>query len=128
MQTFADFERQQQMMLKELERRDLESISCPNCSSQFFEHVRVAKYKADHNVVLGQDVPIRPGSAPYVLLRCIYCKDLLEPRVLHNTRDVIGGDYNELLDTLEGKKDPRKKAEEEAKAKEQENAVHVEEL
>jgi len=112
-------------VLKNLEKRDLESISCPSCSSQFFEHVRVAKFKADHNVVLGQDVPVKPGSAPYILLRCVLCKDWLEPRVLHNTRDVIGGDYNELLDTLEGKKDSRAKIEEE---KPKQNEIQAEKL
>lgn len=113
MQTFTDYEAQQHKVLKELEKRDLECISCPSCGSQWFEQVRVSRFKADHNIVLGQDVPPRPSTIPYVLLRCILCKDLLEPRVLHNTRDVVGGDYNHFLDTIEGKHDSRKEKEEE---------------
>ena len=112
MQTYADFEQQQHAILKNLERRDLECISCPSCSSQWFEQVRISRFKADHNIVLGQDVPPKPSTIPYVLLRCICCQDFLEPRVLHNTRDVVGGDYNHFLDTLEGKHDNREDEEE----------------
>jgi len=112
--TYAEFERQQNQILKNLEKRDLECISCPSCSSQWFEQVRVSRYKADHNIVLGQDVPPKPSTIPYVLLRCVCCKDFLEPRVLHNTRDVVGGDYNHFLDTLEGKFDSREQEGEEA--------------
>lgn len=125
MQTYADFEAKQNAILDQMEKRDMECISCPNCSSQWFEQVQVARYKADHNIVLGQDVPPKPGTIPYVVLRCIYCKDLLEPRVLHNTRDVVGGDYNHFLDTLEGKNDERTKGQE---VEESKNAIPSEKL
>lgn len=120
--TFADFERQQQAFVKQMKKHDLECISCPSCGSQFFEELEVAKFKASHNVILGQPVPIKPGSQPYILLKCIYCGDLLEPRVDNNTRDVLHGDYDQLLDTIEGKLDNRKKEEK------KENAVQAEEL
>ncbi len=35
------------------------------------------------------------------------CDNLLEPRVLHNTRDAAGGTYDHFLDTLQGKGDTR---------------------
>lgn len=113
MQTYADFERQQQTFMDQMKKHDMECISCPKCQCQFFEQLEVMKYKADHNVILGQDVPPKPGSQPYKFLKCIKCNELLEPRILHNTRDVIGGDYEELLDILEGKneKEPEKVAE-----------------
>ena len=107
MNTYADFQANEQRILKAMEQRDKECISCPNCSSQWFEQVKISRYKADHNIVLGQDVPEKPGTIPYVLLKCVRCNDVLEPRVLHNTRDVVGGDYNHFLDTLEGKFDSR---------------------
>lgn len=112
-QTYADFERQQNAILKQLEKRDLDCISCPKCSSQWFEQVKISRYKADHNIVLGQDVPPRPSTIPYILLKCVRCNDYLEPRVLHNTRDVVGGDYDHFLDTLEGKHDSREEEDEE---------------
>src|SRR5687768_1593268 len=120
--TYADFERQQQRIMRELEQRDLECLSCPNCSSQWFEQVKVSRYKADHNIILGQEVPPKSNTVPYIVLRCIRCSDFLEPRVLHNTRDVVGGDYSHFLDTIEGKKDKRTDQE---KPK---NAIHSQEL
>jgi hypothetical protein len=109
MQQWNDFNRQQEAIQKQLEKRDSECVSCPKCSSQWFEEVEVSRYKSDHNIVLGQKVPAKPGTIPYILLRCVTCTDLLEPRVLHNTRDVVGGDYNHFLDTVEGKEDSRVK-------------------
>jgi len=123
LQTYADFEMQQRAFQEQMKKHDLECISCPGCGSQFFEQVRVSKYLANHNVILGQDVPIKPGGGPYILLRCIWCKDILEPRVQHNTRDVMGGDYDQLLDTMEGKLDKRPKEE-----KKEDAVVQVEEL
>lgn len=123
--TYADFEKQQQAIMKGLEKRDLECISCPNCSSQWFEQVKVSRFKADHNIVLGQEVPPKSNTIPYVLLRCIRCLDFLEPRVLHNTRDVVGGDYNHFLDTLEGQHDSREKPKE---PQQKSNAILSQEL
>ena len=126
LQTYEDFERQQNAFMEQMKKHDMQCVSCPNCGSQFFEQFEVAKFKADHNVILGQDIPISPGSAPYKLLRCVFCKDVLEPRIIHHTRDVIGGDYDQLLDTLEGKLDIRPKVEK--KKEEEKNEVQVEEL
>lgn len=125
MQTYAEFEAQQNAFMEQMRKHDLECISCPTCESQFFEQIEVMKFKADHHVILGQDVPPKPGSQPYRLLRCVHCQNLLEPRIIHNTRDVIGGDYEELLDTLEGKRDKRVKEEE---PEQKDNAIPSEEL
>ena len=106
LQSFGDYEKEQAQLLKHLNAKDRESVNCPNCDSQWFTELKVAKYKADHHVIVGQSVP--PSShIEYVLLKCLRCDDLLEPRILHNTRDVAGGYYDDLLDTLEGKGDKR---------------------
>lgn len=120
LQTYAEFEAQQNALMQQMKKQDLECVSCPTCSSEFFEQVQVHKLKADHHVILGQEVPPKPGTQPYVILRCIYCANLLEPRVQSNTRDILGGPYEDLLDTLEGKRDKR--------AEERVNAIPSQEL
>ena len=107
MQTYSDFERMNSLALKQQENKERESVSCPKCSSRWFEHIRVGRYKADHNVILGQQVPGLGGDLGYVLLKCIRCSELLEPRIINNTRDLGGDVYDDLLDTLEGKGDSR---------------------
>ena len=124
-QLYSDFEKRQALLQEKQRELDLEVIRCPKCDSQWFEQVVFARFKADHHIILGQDVPVRPGSLQYTLLRCACCKDLLEPRVLHNTRDVASGDYDHFLDTLEGKHDKRAEQEEEKK---EEDALQAEEL
>lgn len=109
MSQFAEFERSQFLAIKRKEERDLDCVSCVKCGGQWFEQIRCARYQADHNVVLGQPVPSRPGSTEYVMLKCAFCGNLHEPRVLHATRDIAGGDYDHFLDTMEGKKDKRAK-------------------
>lgn len=107
MRQYEDLERQQMEVLQRKQKEDMECVSCPKCGSQWFEEVAFYRYKSSHNVILGQNIPPRPGSIPYFLLRCVRCTNLLEPRVLHNTRDIGGNDYDFLLDTLEGKGDKR---------------------
>jgi hypothetical protein len=112
MQQYGEFERQQMQMMQHLEKRDMESVHCPNCGSQWFVEVEAYKFQANHNVVLGQHVPTKPGAVPYYVLKCLFCKDLLEPHILFHTRDLGGNDYDDFLDTIEGKKDKREKKEE----------------
>lgn len=107
METFSEFEKKQAIWLREKEERDLECVSCPQCGSQWFTEIPVSQYKAEHHVVVGQRVPPKPGTIPYLLLKCIVCEDLLEPRVLRNARDTAGGGYDYLLDTLSGLHDTR---------------------
>lgn len=108
MQKYSDFERMNSMALQREENKKKESVSCPNCSSGWFEHVRIGRYVADHNVILGQEVPGLGGDMGYVMLKCVRCHELLEPRIIHNTRDIGGDAYDDLLDVLEGKGDIRK--------------------
>lgn len=94
--------------LEKSRKSDLATLQCPECSSRFFEQITVAKYQSDHVVVLGQEVPIKKGGQRYKMLRCVHCQEMIEPRVLSTPRDMMDGDYGELLDTLEGKVDSRK--------------------
>ena len=112
LQKFSDFEKEQRALTDKLKKIDMECISCTVCQSQFFEEVSVMKFKSSHNIILGQNVPAKPGTISYKILRCIHCQNILEPRILHHVRDIAGGDYDELLDTLEGKRDKRNMIEE----------------
>lgn len=118
MATYEQYEKIQQAAIDQMKRQSMECITCPTCSSQWFEEVSVNRYQVNHNVILGQDIPEEPNTVPYKLLKCIHCKELLEPRILHNTRDVAGSRYDDFLDTLEGKKDIRKQTGVEKKADE----------
>lgn len=111
MQTYGDMERAMGIALKEQEDRDKECISCPTCGSQWFTEVEAQRYLANHHLIAGQKVPNKPGTVPYQVLRCLQCEKLLEPRIIHNTRDIAGDDYDHFLDTLEGKFDKRPKEE-----------------
>lgn len=113
MQQYTDFEKRHAELRNKQKELDLETIRCPKCNSQWFEQIKVSRFKADHHIILGQDIPIRPGSVPYTLLKCIVCNDILEPRIQHNSRDTAFGGYDHFLDTLEGKFDNRPKEEEE---------------
>jgi hypothetical protein len=112
---YESFEKQQLMAMREAENRALDCIDCPKCGSQWFEEVSFARYQADHHVVVGQDVPPQPGISPFKMLRCVRCANLLEPRIVHQTRDLGAKGYDSFLDTLEGVGDTRKTAEDKKK-------------
>jgi hypothetical protein len=101
MQTYADFEKLNAAALKAEEKKRTDCISCPKCQSQWFQQFKVGRFVSDHNVILGQQVPSVAGEMDYVMLKCIRCEELLEPRILHSTRDMGGDAYDHLLDTLE---------------------------
>ena len=107
MTTYDALERQQQALMDQIQKQKEQCIDCPVCSSQWFTEIEASRYQLDHNVILGQDVPTEPNTVPYKLLKCLRCDNLLEPRVLHNTRDAAGGTYDHFLDTLQGKGDTR---------------------
>lgn len=104
---YSDLQRQIEQQLKEKEKADNECVTCPSCGSIYFESVDVKKFQLHHQVIVGQDIPEKPGIIPYKLLRCIRCSNTIEPRILHNSRDMISNDYDKFLDTMEGKNDKR---------------------
>ena len=105
--TYESYEKSQDSNTERLRRQSEECISCPVCSSQWFEEISVNRYQTNHHIIIGQDIPQEPNTVPFKLLKCVNCKELLEPRILHDTRDMIGGRYDDFLDTLEGKGDLR---------------------
>ena len=107
---YKDLQEQETARLKAQKEYDLECISCPQCDSQWFENVSAQRYQLNHNIIVGQDVPPKQGGVPYKLLRCVRCGNLIEPRVMHNTRDLAASDYDMFLDTMEGKLDVRDKS------------------
>jgi len=109
MNTYAEFERNELMRIKLEQERDLDCIKCPKCFSQWFEEIKLQRYQNQTDVVIGQSVPARPGSLPFILLKCIYCNNLVEPRIIHSARDLAGKDYGHFRETLEGKQKDQKK-------------------
>lgn len=124
MSSYSDFERSQVLAMKAEEEKDLDCINCPQCQGQWFEQVQISRFQNQRQVVIGQPVPAKPGSIPYILLRCIHCQNLVEPRVSRSVRDLAAQDYDHFLDTIEGKFDSRKKKEE----KPEEDGIQSQEL
>jgi len=119
MSTYDALEKQQQKLMDQIEKNKLECINCPTCGSQWFTEIKAQRYQLDHNIILGQAIPTEPNTIPYLLLKCIRCENLLEPKILHNTRDVAGGKYDNFLDTIEGKFDTRETPKTEEKVKDE---------
>ena len=123
MSTYDQYEKELKASIDQFRKKQEECINCPNCNSQWFTEVHANRYQVNHNVILGQQIPAEPNTLAYVLLKCVRCNELLEPRIIHNARDVAGDRYDHFLDTLEGKMDKR-----EDQKKEQDNAIQGEEL
>lgn len=122
---FSEFERMQAIATKIKQEEDSQCVSCKKCNSQWFEQVTLSRFSLNHNLVLGQEVPTKPGSVGYKFLRCIVCGNIIEPVVQHYARDLASNDYDFLLDTIENKHDNR----EEIKEKEErQDAIESEEL
>lgn len=100
------FELDKQILANNLKKQDMDSLNCPTCSSQWFEQIQIMKVPVNHSVVLGQKVPNKLGTS-FVMLKCVNCSAVIEPRISRNPRDLLGDDYNHFLDTFEGKNDSR---------------------
>lgn len=124
MSMYSDFERSQMIAMKDEEERDLDCILCPKCKGQWFEEVRLQQYQNQKQVVIGQSVPEKPGTIPFIMLRCIHCSNLVEPRVIHTTRDLAGASYKDFLDTINGEEKGQLKE----KQKNQENKIDTKEV
>lgn len=122
MKQYTDFVSRQRNEQTKKEKEAAAVIHCPNCQSKWFEEIKVGRYKSDHQIILGQNVPLMPGSLQYVLLKCVGCSDYLEPLVQHNSRDIASGDYSDFLDTLD-KKESKKESKVEKK-----NAIQSQKL
>jgi hypothetical protein len=110
LQQWEDLKNAQDLVLKKRLEAEQESVRCRECGSTWFTEREFFQFKADHNVIIGQNVPHRfPGSVGFILLECLHCKNLIEPRVQSSTRDMASGTYDNFLDTIEGKLDTRKK-------------------
>ena len=103
--TYADLERD--TLQAETNRQEAmnEVLKCPKCSCSFFEEVQAKQFAYNHNVIIGQKVPTVNFDVGFILLRCVKCQDLTEPRVLRNARDSINKKYDEFLDEMENIKD-----------------------
>lgn len=111
--TWTNFERDNNMALREQEKRQKEVILCNGCGCKFFQEIEVRRYRADHNIVIGQKVPPAANyNTSYMLLQCVRCGDYTEPNVDSDfTHNLAATGYHEFTDTLEGKGDTREKKE-----------------
>jgi len=107
MSSYTDFAELQARQLKKAEDMSLKCVICPKCGSQWFEEVEFQRYQTEHNLIVGQHIPARPGSVPFVMLRCGRCSNLIEPNIVSQARDIGARDYDHFLDTMEGKEDKR---------------------
>lgn len=74
--------------------------ACIKCKSEWFEQVKINQYKSEHMVIPGQTVPVG-GPQEFVVLRCIKCAAIYQPRVLITAQDIAAKLYNQMLDQLE---------------------------
>lgn len=75
---------------------------CPKCGLSWLEEVTVKQFDKDKSVILGQKIPV--GSAnSFIVLRCIKCGEILEPNILHPSRDAVRTAYDRFLDEVEAK-------------------------
>lgn len=70
---------------------------CPKCKNTWFEQVVCQQYNADTLVLLGQPPAPAENAVPFVLLRCLKCRFLLEPKALRQYKDGANLSYNHLL-------------------------------
>lgn len=75
-------------------------VKCPVCSCSFFEQIKIAQFDKNHNLILGQMVPATGPS--FILLRCVKCKELVEPNLIQG-QDWMWKIYSTFLDEIEGK-------------------------
>ena len=80
---------------------DHDCIKCAKCKCTYFEEVRATQYLIQHSVIIGQPVPPKPSEIPFILYRCIKCKELTEPRLLRTARDNANKKYDAFLIELE---------------------------
>lgn len=112
-QDLWEWEKQQEAALRRAPKIP-DAITCPTCESQWFEKILTNKYKAEHFVILGQEIPsVTPGGTEFIMLKCIVCHDWMQPNIQRTMGDVVDDGYNDLLDTLEGLKDIRLKKDKE---------------
>jgi DNA-directed RNA polymerase subunit RPC12/RpoP len=99
-------------LTQQIKEKDKPAIVCPTCDSQWFHEIVAAKYMYDHTVVTGQRVPTVPGQAEYILLQCVRCGDIVEPKMSLHELDYTRKGYLDLRKTLMGEGDKRKVKEE----------------
>jgi transcription elongation factor Elf1 len=84
-----------------------ETVKCTKCTSTWFEQVELGQYQVNAVMVLGQHIPVAKNTMKFIMLKCCSCGQWMEPRIQHdNIVSPATKLYNDLLDTLEGKKNP----------------------
>lgn len=74
-------------------------LQCPKCKSTWFEQIKAQQFLDEHSVILGQAVPPK-GQMEFVLLRCVKCAEVVEPRLLRQGRDTANTLYEQFLDSM----------------------------
>lgn len=107
MTTWSEWERATAVAQKQMNQKS--AVTCPHCSSTWFEQVEANQFDANHQIIHGQKVPtLQTNAVPFILLRCLRCGDTLQPLILSVMRDVAGSSiYDKFLDSMEGEGDLR---------------------
>lgn len=98
---FGDFDRAVRASHKD---NDINTPIMCKCGCSYFEEVKAVQYMANHNLIIGQAVPaVQDGGVPFYLLRCLKCKELIEPRIQRMNPDSIDRRYEAFLSEMEDK-------------------------
>jgi hypothetical protein len=71
------------------------------CGSNYFEVVEAQQSLAFQPLSLGTKPMPRPGTFPFVMLRCVCCGKYTEPNVLRSASDKMNDVYNDFLNLLD---------------------------
>ena len=89
---------------QKMEKVEKEVIRCGDCGCTHFEQIQVNRYPVDHNVIVGQRVPVAE-EIDFFVLRCVRCNGIQEPRVSTGPRDLAARLYDVFLDEMDEMKD-----------------------
>lgn len=73
---------------------------CPRCGMSWLELVKMRQFNKDFQVILGQE-PAQASPDIFFILRCVKCKELIEPNVMLSSQDLRRKAYDKFLDEVE---------------------------
>lgn len=95
-------EQAEKARLNKQQEVDRQVIRCQSCKkSTYFFEIECLQFKLHHTTVLGQRAVPVGDSVPYILLKCVKCGELTEPKIHRNGRDTADKKYDAFLDLLE---------------------------
>lgn len=84
------------------------TFTCANCGFTYFECIKAQKYPLEQSSILGQAPAPEYGGAPFYILRCVKCGNIVEPNVIKGVRDPLNDPYDNFISELEQTKEAPK--------------------